>query len=192
MMKRLFTKNQTEFIKENYFGISSQELADKLNQQFNTNFTAVQLNAYKGHHGLKCDFNATQFKTCNVPWNDGTKGQGLTGANKGSFKPKPIGSMNRHQNCTLIKTANGWETYARYMYEKYHDCKLTDNERINFLDRDTTNFSKENLIKVTMQEVARLHRNGYVFDDPELNKASIGVVRLKIKVKEMEKKNENY
>lgn len=181
-----YTKQQSEFIIKNYKGISSQELADKFNSRFGTKRAASSINAFKGHHKLRSGYN-NYFKPGMVPWNKGTKG--LTKSNKGSFKPVPIGTIHSSETKKLIKTSNGWQQYSRYIYEKYHNCKLNQNERINFLDNNNTNFSEENLIKVTKQEVARINHDGYIFDDAELNKVGINIVRLKMKVREMNVNN---
>lgn len=185
-MVRIFTKKQNDFIYQNYKNISSQQLASLINKEFGTSFTAIQLRSFKVHHKLKSGYN-NHFKPGTVPWNKGTKG--VMKANSGSFKPSKIGQTNIHDGYKIIKTLQGWQQYSRYMYEKYHDCKLTSDERINYLDGDKSNFAKENLIKVTKQEVARLHHDGYSFDNPDLNKASINVVRLKMKVREANAKN---
>lgn len=177
-----FTKIQSDFIYKNYKGISSKKLTDMFNAEFGTDRTPESINAFKGHRKLRSGYYASRFKAGIKPWNTGTKG--ATHANSGSFKSFPIGQIYESENKKLIKTAKGWQQYSRYMYEKYHSCKLTSNERINFLDNDRTNFSKENLIKVTKQEVARINHDGYIFDDPELNKAGINIVRLKMKVRE--------
>lgn len=181
-MIRIFTKKQSDFIYQNYKSISSQQLADLVNKKFDTNFTATQLRSFKMHHKLKSGYN-NYFKPGTIPWNTGTKG--LMKANSGSRKPVPIGSKYMKYGKALIKTDTGWKQYSRYVYEKYHDCKLNSNERIYFLDGNNRNFSKKNLTKVTKQEIARIHHEGYFFNNPELNKAGISIVRLKMKVREI-------
>jgi len=181
-----YTKEQIDFIYKNYKGISSRELTKKFNKKFSTSRESTSINAFKGHHKLKSGYN-NYFKPGNQPWNTGTKG--LVKANSGSRKPAPIGKIYSSSGHNLIKTVNGWQQYSRYKYEEYHDCKLTPNERINFLDNDNTNFAKENLIKVTKQEVARIHREGYLYDDPTLNKVGISMVRLKMKVRDISNAN---
>lgn len=182
-----YTKKQSEYIREHYKGISSKELADMFNAEFGTDRTPESINAFKGHYGLKSGWN-NHFPKGHTPWNNGTKGQRLTTRNKTSFKPKPVGTIIHKKNgYTWIKDTDGWKSYAVFMYEKYHNYKVTDNDTIRFLDRDITNFSKNNLVRVTKKENAELNRRIPNYDYPELNRTSINILRLRNKVKEIEK-----
>lgn len=74
------------------------------------------------------------------------------------------------------------------MYEKYHNCKLKDNDYIIFLNQDNNDFSKENLIKSSQQEIAYLHNYKTFSTDPRLTK--LGILSAKLMIKLKEKNNE--
>lgn len=185
-----YTKPQIKFIHEHYKGISSMELADMFNKEFGTDRAPESINAFKGHHGLKSGWN-NHFKKGNIPWNNGTKGQGVSKKNKGSFKPKSIGSIRTHKRTGYkwIKTADGWTPYMQYMYEKYHGVKIGDDEAIRLLDGDKNNYSKENLIKITKREAAFVNKNSYLFDNAEMNQAGINIAKVKLKLKDLNSKS---
>ena len=51
-MAHKYTQKQRDFIKKNYKGISSLELALRFNEEFGTNLTKDQLRWYKKNHKL--------------------------------------------------------------------------------------------------------------------------------------------
>lgn len=64
---------------------------------------------------------------------------------------KPQGSiMYTKHNIPQVKIKDRvYMSMHRYLYEKYHDVKLNDNDMIVFLDGNKNNFDKENLYKIT-------------------------------------------
>lgn len=118
-------------------------------------------------------------------------------------KPKkqlPIGTERKSEGKWYIKIKNdfvdkgtnklnnpygNWQLKSRYLYEKYNDCKLTNNDIIIYLDGNEENFEKENLIKLTKQEFSIL--NGCRFaslEDVKLKKSAILYSQIQAKLKE--------
>lgn len=64
---------------------------------------------------------------------------------------KPQGSiMYSKHNIPQVKIKDRvYMSMHRYLYEKYHDVKLNDNDMIIFLDGNKNNFDKKNLYKIT-------------------------------------------
>lgn len=84
-----------------------------------------------------------------------------------SFK-MPIGSLTslgkRGVRIKIQDTGDDkkdWYSYPRYVYEKHHNVKLTDDYQVIRLDGDCENFDPNNLIAVTHQEHAILTANGW-------------------------------
>lgn len=117
-------------------------------------------------------------------------------------KPKkqlPIGTERKNDGKWYIKIKNGfidkgtnkysnpygnWQLKSRYLYEKYHNCKLDNNDIIIFLDGNEENFEKDNLIKLTKQEFNIL--NGCRFaslKDIKLKKSAILYSQIQAKLK---------
>lgn len=98
----------------------------------------------------------------------------------------PLGTEKITSEGVFIKIAHPdvWRRKSRVMYEKYHNCKLNDDEYIVFLNRDNTDFSKENLIKSSRNEIAYLNNWDTFSKNPELTRAGLLSAKLMIKVKE--------
>ena len=62
----------------------------------------------------------------------------------------PIGSERiKSDGMTQLKIGkNKWEYKQRYLYEQYHNVKLTSNDYIIFLDGNRNNFSIDNLERI--------------------------------------------
>lgn len=103
---------------------------------------------------------------------------------------KPIYSeFKKPDGMTLVKIAsNKWEYKQRYIWTKYYNEELTDNDYIIFLDQDRTNFNIDNLKKITRRESSILSNQKIFSQDPEGTKAGILTAKLIIQVKEMRNK----
>ena len=99
----------------------------------------------------------------------------------------PIGSERvKSDGMTQIKIAkNKWEYKQRYLYEKYHNVKLTSNDYIIFLDQDRTNFNIDNLMRVTRRESSILSNQKLFSHDKKVTETGIEVAKLMIKLKNM-------
>ena len=99
----------------------------------------------------------------------------------------PIGAEKVVDDGIFIKVEqpDKWRRKSRVMYEKYHNCKLKDDEYIVFLNQDRNDFSKENLIKTTQKEIAYLHNYDTFSKNPKLTELGILSAKLMIKAKEI-------
>lgn len=80
-----------------------------------------------------------------------------------------------------------YTTKHRYIYQIEHNCKLTPNEVIIFLDGNNRNFSVDNLYKVTRGELVLLNRWYKKSSDPNETLDKIALIRLKQKRIELAK-----
>ncbi len=157
-----YSEEEKLFIKNNYKGISSQELADRFNAFFNKNITSRQMHWYKKSHGLR-----SGVKTCFV------KGE----------KPhnyKPIGSeFICKDGYTFVKVAdpNTWVHKQLYIYEKHYG-KIPKNHSVIFADGNKNNFKLENLLLVETKEKLMMKNKHLIFDDKDLTKTGLLIAQL--------------
>lgn len=95
----------------------------------------------------------------------------------------------KNDGMVLVKIAKDkWEYKQRLLYMKYHNCELTSDDYIIFLNQDRTDFSKENLAKVTRHESAFLSNQQMFSKKRELTKLGIDTAKLMIKIKDLPNK----
>lgn len=201
--RRILTEAQEEFLKNNYVNWSVVELTRMLNSRFNTHKTAEQIKAFVFNHSIKSGRSGC-FEKGHTPWNNGTKGQGLTGANPGSFKigdappnRKPLGSTRIDKNgCVLIKIAerNPYTgSPTRYKSKQVHlweqaNGPVPDGFVVMLRDGDKSNIETDNLMLVSRQELLSLNQCGYKDTPVELKPSVLALVKLKVKTFDLAKK----
>ena len=109
-----YTKEQSDFIYENYKGIGNKELAEMFNKKFGTKKTSQQISSWKANRKLDSGLRG-YFPKGHVPINKGTKGMFNVGGNKTSFKKgqrpanyKPVGyeRIDKKDGYIYIKVQN--------------------------------------------------------------------------------------
>lgn len=196
---KIFSSDQEQFIRNHYRGIDNQELTDLLNKYFETNFTRGQVKAWKNRNKLDSGLKG-YFEPGHEPINKGTKGMFNVGGNKTSFKKgqqpfnyKPIGTERVDKDgYVLVKVQDDgawnerWRHKQRVIWEKANG-PIPEGYVLIFLDQDKTNTSLDNLMLVTNQQHLQLNRNGWRFDDPELQKMGITMADIKIQMGQLRK-----
>lgn len=84
-----------------------------------------------------------------------------------------------HRNTVVLKTEKGFVEKKRYLYEKYHNIKLNKEDSIMNLDGNPYNCSKDNLVKLSVQERNRLIGNKY-HGKGKLTEAAIELIKTEI------------
>jgi len=161
-MSKLFTIEQEQFIKNNVFGKTSEELTKLVNQTFNLNLTIKQIQYYKKSHKLKSGIN-TQFKKKQVPHNK-----------------KPVGyEFTSSDGYTYIKVAepNIYQHKQIYIYEKAYG-KIPKNHSVMFLDQDKTNFNLDNLMLVRNKDKLTAKNRKLVFEDRKSTETGLLIAKL--------------
>ena len=100
--------------------------------------------------------------------------------------PKPLFSERvKNDGMVQIKIAKDkWEYKQRYIYSKYHNVKLTNDDYIIFLDQDRTNFNIDNLYLVSRRESSILANQKIFSKNPNVTKVGIEIAKLIIKSKD--------
>lgn len=169
-MRNKYTKEFEDFIKENVSKYTKEELRQLIENKFNIRISGEALRRYLNRHHIKEKY--IDYKKYNVR----------------NVYTSLIGTEKITSEGTFIKVnqPDKWRRKSRVMYEKYHNCKLKDDEYIVFLNQDNNDFRKENLMKSSRKEIAYLHNNNTFSNDPKLTELGILSARLMIKAKEKE------
>lgn len=184
----VWSEEEREYLKEITPGRHYREIHEMMNDKFEYQFTYVQITAAIKRYNFKTGFDG-RFKKGNVPLNKGTKG--LTGANKTSFKKGNIPQNKRVIGSERIsvdgyteikvKEPNKWKLKHRVLYEKYHNVKLTKKDIIIFLDGNKQNLNKDNLYRVTREQLVRLNQFDLIKEDKDLTKVGINIADVIVK-----------
>lgn len=200
-MRTTWTDDMVDFLRENYPYYPNKELAEMIKEKFGVVVTEEKVKSAKSNFniGHKVYPNKGRFYKGMTPWNKGRtmseetrKKLERTWFKKGNVavNTKPLGSMRINTDgYKVIKlTKSGqWKLYSRYMYEKYHNVELKDDEAIIFADRNKENFDKDNLVKVNRKELLYLNKGGLIFEDKDLTKSGVVVSKMEIAIGERKK-----
>lgn len=156
------TKEMKQFIFDNYKEISNQELADRVNKEFGTNFNARKFMDFKCNNNLQSGY---RFEVENLR------------------KKKHLEETIRQDGYTYIKVNEDWIPKQRYVYEQYHG-EIDERNVIIFKDGDKTNFDIDNLIMVHKNVLGRVA--ALMTDDKGLNEVIIANGLLLNKIKELQ------
>ena len=195
---RLFIGEQVEFLRENYTGRSVAELRTAFNAEYGTDMTWQQIKTAVHNRGITSG-RTGHFPKGHKSWNHGTKGQGLTGANKMSFKAghvpanrKPLGSERicSKDGYVYIKVAEpdphtGFPT--RYKQKHVHIYEQANGPVPNgyvviFKDGNKRNCDDpDNLVLVSRAELLRLNQYGYKDASDALKPSIMALSKLEVK-----------
>ena len=168
MKRNKYTEEFKDFVRKNVSKYKKEDFRLLLEKKYNFKISADALRRYLNKHHIKgkyLDYNKNQIRR----------------------KQLPVGAEQITKDGVFIKIAqpDKWRRKTRVMYEKYHSCKLTDDEYIVFLNQNRNDFSKENLIKSNKREMAYLHNYQLFSNNRELTKTGILSAKLIIKAKDV-------
>lgn len=198
---RLFTKEQFEFIVANVKGRTNQELAVLVNEKFDLNVTAQQMNTFKKNHDLRSGLDL-RFKKGQSPWNKGLKGLQI-GGEETQFKKgqrphnyRPVGSERvcSKDGYVLLKVQDDGKFQERWrhkhvvVWEKAYG-PVPDGHVVMFLDQNKLNISLDNLVLIEQRQLSILNRKNLLTSDADLNRTSIAVAKLFNKISDRKEKS---
>ena len=171
-MRRKFNPKLKEFCIQNS-NLTIDELLPLVNTSFKEVFTRLQLQKYLIRN--------------NIPY----KYKQLSKSHKMGLEKVLLSEYTKDDGMVRVKVSrNKWKYKQRYIYEKYHNIELKDDEYIIFLDNDRTNFRIDNLMKVDRRTASYLRNHYLKSDNPEYTKLGIELIKLMIKIKDMEATND--
>ena len=200
-------KGMFEYIRDNSWGVSSKEMAERVNELFGTDFTPSRMKVFRAKWHVRSGITGW-YQKGHTP---GTKGktleeicghdpEKLARVRQTQFKPgrrpeneKPIGTIVINKDGYKIrkKQMEGeqwerWEFLHRAVWEE-HNGPVPEGMIVSFKDSDRLNCDIDNLMLISRGEASALTRLNYRFDDPDLTMAALGVVRLRQPAKKIRK-----
>ena len=183
-----YTNEMRQFIYENCRGISSMELAEKVNEKFQVSVTKEQMQAYKKNHKLSSGYDC-RFKKGQEAHNKGIKvsEEVYQTLKKGMFKkghiPKnhrPVGSERIDVDGYIeIKVAEPteWRLKHNVIWEAAHG-EIPGGYAVIFLDKNKLNVDISNLMLIHKKELLKMNQYGLFSEDAELTKVGINIARI--------------
>lgn len=172
-MRNKYTKEFEDFVRKNVSKYTKEEFVLLLENKFNLKISVDILRRYLNKHHIKERY--LDYKEYN----------------KRDVLKYPIGTEKMTSEGIFVKVAQPdvWRRKARIMYEKYHNCKLKEDEYIVFLNQDKNDCSKDNLIKSSRKEIAYLNVCKTFSKNPNLTKLGLLSARLTIKANKINREN---
>lgn len=165
--KRLLSKEQHQYFLKNYKGTTSRDLTKMINDKFSSNFTMQQIIDYKDNNGYSSGLPSDSWQPIGYEYTD------VDGYVYVKVKDIPKAT-----------TAENYRRKHRILWEKYNDAKLDDDDAVIFKDKDRSNFSADNLVKMSRPEMGRMNQIGLVDDNADINDAIIALSKLGIKARD--------
>lgn len=197
--QRLFTPAEERYVRRIAPGRWKPEITRMVNERFGTDYTVKQVKALMARRGITSGLKG-QFEKGGKPWNAGTRGQGLTGRNRGSFKPgnvppnrnpmwdERIGKdgiieMKVPERCPYTGFPTRYKAKHVWIWEQANGPVPSDHV-VAFRDSDRTNICLENLMLVPRAELLEMNRMRYREAHPAVKPSIRALVKLKSKIKE--------
>ena len=167
-MRNKYDKEFENYIRENAHKYTKEELRQLIQDNFNLSLSSDALRRYINRHKLNKTIDYRKYNARHV------------------YK-SPVGTEKITNDGVFIKVAQPdiWRRKSRVMYEKYHNCKLNDDDYIIFLNQNNNDFSKDNLVKSNRKEIAYLHNKDMFSKKAELTQLGLLTAKLMIKAKEI-------
>ena len=170
-----WTKEEEEWLREHYKDFNSSQLAKLFAEKFGI---IIKAHAFKN-----------KMQKLGLSY--------LKANNLDVYNKKPIGTITcrkdsngRKRYLVKVDDKGTWEEAGRYFYKKYYG-EIPDNSYIYYLDGDTSNFAKENLIALTNSEIGTLRARCVneeidYFGQGILTKAMVEIIKLEKEINDYE------
>lgn len=192
-----YPKGVYEFIRDNSWGVSSKDMAEKVNAKFGSKFTQNSMKQFRAKQGIRSG-ETGWFRKGHPPGNKGMRQKDYmspemiektksTRFKKGD-RPKnelPVGSIARNGGKVFIKISDAgsqwerWMELSRYVWEQNFG-RIPDGMMVSFRDSDPLNCKPENLMLISKSENAVMNKFGLRYSDPEATESGVLVARIKM------------
>lgn len=204
---KVFTQEEKDFIFQNNYMKTAQEVTDLFNDYFNDSITVDKVknfrNRYKIKSGLTGRFEKGQTSfNKGKKWDDYMPKEAQKQALKTTFKKGNIPANRREvfeeriskDGYIEIKVQDGklndnWQFKHRYIYEQ-ENGKIPKDYIVSFADGNIKNFDINNLILVSRAENLILNRNDLRTNDTELTKTALNLAKVIVKINDIKKKDD--
>ena len=206
-MRRNYPPGMFEYIRDNSWGVSSREMAERCNEKFGTHWTQTGMKQFRQRHGIKSG-ETGWYQKGHEP---GTKGKTIEEICKGDpekiarIKATQFKKGNRPSNemqVGTIKVVDGyklrkkamtgtqwerWEFLHRAVWEE-HNGPIPDGMMVTFKDSDRMNCDISNLMLITKAQNAIMTRKRYRSEDPDITEVGAALAALEIAIKKKRSK----
>lgn len=183
-----WTDDMRLFVLENYYGVTTKDLTEKINSEFGVDYSCKAVASYKKRYGLRNGIDA-RFPKGHVPQNKGQKmpAHVYEKAKRTMFKKgqapvnhRPVGSERvTVDGYVEIKTEepNVWQLKHRVIWER-ENGPVPEQTVLIFLDGNPLNVSLENLKLITRSELLIMNRYDLFTEDANANESASNLARL--------------
>ena len=194
-MRKTYTEEQIQFLRDNVEGISLAELTTRFNKRFDDNRTESSISNQKSKYGLKSGTVGGQFKKGCIPKNKGKKMsfEQYEKCKRTMFRtgntPKnidPIGTEKELKDGYIwVKIDNqlnapknvNWKQKHKLIYEK-HFGQVPKGSVVIFKDGNIRNFDIDNLACVTRLQLLIMNRLGLIHRDKDLTESGVQLAKM--------------
>ena len=166
-IRNKYTKEFEDYARKYAKTHTREQLRKRLEKKYNLLISTHKLSNYLYKRNIKCiDYNA--------------------GVTKRKIDRHPVGyEYKKEDGMVIVKIQpNKWEYKQRLIYMKYHNCELTDDDYIIFRNHDRSDYSIDNLVKISRKESSYLANYEMYSKDPDVTDTGVLTAKLMIKVKE--------
>lgn len=208
-----YPQGMYEYIRDNSWGVSSKEMAERVNEKFGTKFSTSMMKQFRQRHGIKSGVTGW-YQKGNAPGNKGkkleeyVKDPGRLEEIRARMAPTQFKKGDRPSNelpvGSIVVNSDGyklrkksmtggqwerWEPLHRAVWEEHHG-PIPNGKVVTFKDGNKLNCSIDNLMLVTRSEIQVMINKGYRrFEDPELTEAAFNLVRLQLAANKKKKES---
>ena len=205
-----YPQGMYEFIRDNSWGVSSQEMADMCNEKFGTHWTKDGMKQFRQRHGIKSGCTGW-YQKGHPPGNKGKKLEEYVGEERAAEIKKKLAPtqfkkgnapMNELPIGSIVVNKEGYKLRKRQMegtlWERWeflhravwaeHNGPIPEGMMVIFRDGNRLNCDISNLTLVSKKENAALNKLGLRSEDPDLTDTGINLVRLRLAAKEAKKR----
>lgn len=194
-----YTEEQKEFLINNNYMRTAQELTNLYNKTFSEKIKLSQVLYFRKKYHLKCGVDCTFKKGItphnkNKKWDEYMPKKSQNNSQKTQFKKgnipnnyRPIGSERINKGGYIeIKIAdpNKWCLKHRYIYEQQYG-PLQKGYRVIFLDNNKRNFNISNLKAISMEEELIMNNLKLRYSEKELTESAHIIAQIETKRREL-------
>lgn len=206
--QKKWPKGFLEYVKENSWGVSSKDLAERVNEKYGLSVTPAMMKGFRQRHGIKSGVTGW-FQRGHPPANKGKtideymSPETAAKVRKTAFKKgnRPVNELPLGAE-TVSSFTNGYRMRKKQMdgkeYDRFeyvhravweeHNGPIPEGMCVIFKDRNKMNCDIDNLMLVSKREALRMGRKGYFSECPEATEAGLNLVRIGLSISDIIKK----
>lgn len=206
-MARHYPQGMFEYIRDNSWGVSSKEMAERVKELFGVEMTPTCMKQFRQRHGIKSGVTGW-YQKGHEP---GTKGKTLEEICKGDpeklarvrstqFKKgdRPVNEMqigditvvNGYKLRKKSMTGKQWERWE-FLHRAVwieHNGPIPEGMVVTFRDSNPMNCNLSNLMLITKGQNVVMTRKGYRSGDPDITETGAALAALEITVNKKKRK----